>query len=750
MARARLIVASARLPVTLVHRHDRWDAAPSAGGLVTALKAVAERRPFTWIGWPGTHVPEDDREQVSRVLAQHRAVPVYISKADIDGFYLGFSNRVLWPLLHNLTERSYFDLSGYNAYRKVNEMFADAIMREARDGDVIWVHDYQLCLVPELLRRKGTRCPIGFFLHIPFPSAETYRTLPPREDILRGMLGADFIGFHAYEYVSHFRHACLRLLGHESELEVVRMPSRNVRLGALPIGIDPVELRELCASRDARQEYASLQSTYAGKRIIAGVDRLDYTKGIPEKLRAFEDVLRSHPRWRERAVLIQIAAPSRTGVVEYQRLKREVDELVGRINGKYGTPSSTPVVYVNQSVPRSRLMGLYQAADVALVTPVRDGMNLVALEYVAARGDRGGTLILSEFAGAAHCLPGARLVNPFDTQQVSAAIVAGLEDDRAGDSFDHMLGFVNENTSMTWANRFLDRLEETATEVRPRAELFDVRGPRTGPLLRRAERPLVILDYDGTLRSYVVDPREALPDSRILQVLERLSRVALVYVISGRSQQTLEAWLGQLPIGLVCEHGLAIKPPGGRWEPPAKVSGAALRRSVEPVFADFVRRTPGSSIEYKAAAIAWHYRAVDPEFATFQAAELLSVLEDTLRRKPYAVLQGSRVIEVRHQKVTKGQALAQILKRHSRSDLLLCAGDDRTDEEMMDAIPGRWRSRSISCWVGSRNVHASHWVESNVALLENLERLAELWQSGRAQRRIAARDRAKPPAQREA
>jgi trehalose 6-phosphate synthase/phosphatase len=738
MAKARLIVASARLPVTLAHRHDRWEATPSTGGLATALRSVAERRPFAWIGWPGSYVPEDGRKEVRRVLAPHGAAPVFLSKVEIEGFYLGFSNRVVWPLLHNLTERSYYDPEGYAAYRKVNEMFADAIAEQARDGDLIWVHDYQLCLVPQLLRQRKLTCAIGFFLHVPFPSAETYRTLAPREEILRGMLGADFIGFHTYEYVSHFRSACLRVLGVESDFDTVHLPGRNVRLGAQPIGIDPAEIAALCASREARQELAELIGSYPGKRIIVGVDRLDYTKGIPDKLRAFEELLRKNPRWRERAVLIQIAAPSRTGVAEYQRLKCEVDELVGRINGRYGTPSSTPVVYVNQNVPRNRLMGLYQAADVALVTPVRDGMNLVALEYVAARGDRGGTLILSEFAGAAQHLPGARLVNPFDTSQVMSTLLAALEDESVGD-LGHMQAFVRENTAIAWANRFLDQLEGTAKEARPSAELLDVSSKKLAPLVRRAERPLVVLDYDGTLRSYVIDPQKAAPEPRTLEVLRRLSELAMVYVVSGRSQTTLESWLGRLRLGLVCEHGLALKPPGGEWLPPAKVSSTALFRLVEPIFEDFVRRTPGSSIERKQAAIAWHYRGVDPELSAFQVPDLLAVVEETLRRRPYSVLLGSRVIEVRHQRVTKGHAMAQILKLHPKSDFLLCAGDDRTDEDLMAAIGGRWRARSITCWVGSKNPHAAYWVESNLALHVELERLAEIWREQRLRQRAPAR-----------
>jgi len=729
MRKPRLIVASARLPVTMSRRQDGWEVQKSTGGLVTALKSVAERRPFTWLGWPGAFVAENERAVVARELARHGSAPVFLGKSLIEGFYESFSNRVLWPLFHNLTERSHFDAAGWKAYQQANEMFADAILDVVEPGDVVWVHDYQLCLVPELLRRRGLRCPVGFFLHIPFPSAETYRTLPSREDILKGLLGADLVGFHTYEYVSHFRQACLRVLGLESEPETIRVQARRVHLGVLPIGIEPAEIRDMALGREARQELAALQSAYAGKRIIVGVDRLDYTKGILEKLSALQELLRAHPKWRQRVVLIQIAAPSRTGVDEYKQLKRDVDELVGSINGRYGSPSSVPVIYINQSVSRERLVGLYQAAEIALITPVRDGMNLVALEYVAARGDRGGTLILSEFAGAAHCLPGARLVNPFNVAEVATALAETLEGERpSSEAFRHMLSFVNENTATRWANRFLDQLEATGSDLRP-ARILDVTASPLAERVRRAERPLVLLDYDGTLRSYVLDPKQALPDAPILETLDALAKVATVYIVTGRSSDTLDAWFGDLPIGLVAEHGLAVKPPYGQWEPRVNVSGAALARLVQPLFQDFVRRTPGSAIEIKKAGIAWHYRASDPEFATFQANDLLTQLEDVLRRRPYGVLKGNRVIEVRHQSVTKGQALLHLLAQHADADFLFCAGDDRTDEEMMEAIPAAWRKKAITCWVGARNAQAEYWVDSNVALLDQLSALARTWRS---------------------
>ncbi len=737
-----MIVASTRLPVTMNEGENGWEVSPSTGGLVTALKAVKERRKFTWLGWPGAYIPEADQKSVTRELGKHGTSPVFIGKSDMDGFYQNFSNGALWPLFHNLTDRVRFDREGWRSYKRVNEMYADAIAKIAQPGDLIWVHDYQLCLLPLMLRERGLGCPIGYFLHIPFPSSETYRTLPVSEEVLRGLLGADLVAFHSYEYVSNFRMACLRVLGLESEPNGVGLQSRGVRLAVLPIGIDPSEIRDMVRESVAKNEFTELSRTFAGKKIICGVDRLDYTKGIPQKLEAFEELLSEHPEWRESCVLIQVAAPSRTGVEEYQQLKRDVDERVGRINGRYGSSSHTPVVYVNQSVPRERLSGLYRAADVALVTPVRDGMNLVALEYVAARGERGGTLILSEFTGAAHCLPGARLVNPYNSSRVAKVLAEALESDSPNtEAFQHMTNFVNENTSMRWANRFLDQLEAVGGDPQHESSLFRVGEKTTQARLAKAKRPLVFLDYDGTLRSYVINPKEAVPDERILSVLKKLSQVATVYVVSGRDSATLESWLGHLPIGLVCEHGLAIRPPQGQWEQRTNVSGSALTRLVQPVFEDFVRRTPGSAIENKRAAIAWHYRAADPEYSAFQARELLTRLEDLLKRRPYKVLRGSRVIEVRHENVTKGNAVAHLLDRHTDADLLFCAGDDRTDEDMMRAIPKAWQDRTITCWVGSKNPWAAYWKESNISLLTELEQMERLWRRSSATAQAGANGR---------
>ncbi len=727
MGQGKLIVASLRLPVTMTRKGDDWRAEPSGGGLVTGLQAVSQGKPFAWIGWPGTSIPESERPVVTQRLIQHGAAPIFISKSDAEAFYDEFSNRALWPLFHGLVERSHYSPSSWKAYQRVNALYADEICRQARSEDVVWVHDYQLCLLPEMLRERGLTCPVGFFLHIPFPSSELYRTLPVRETVLRGILGADLVGFHAYEYVGHFRKACLRVLGLESGTESLRIGSRDVRFTVQPIGIDPADVDTLSQTTDAVEELAALQAAHRGKKIVVGVDRLDYTKGIPEKFRAFEELLRSAPKWRQRAVLIQVAAPSRVGVDEYKRLKREVDELVGRINGRYGTSSHTPIIYITRSIPRSRLMGMYKAADVALVTPIRDGMNLVALEYVAARGKLGANLILSEFAGAANLLAGAHLVSPYNISQVARVLGECLEEEATPRDSEHMLRFVNENTSTYWADSFLAQLHATATDPRPAATRLRVNEGRVAGILGNARRPLLLLDYDGTLRGYENKPRDAAPTPRIRSVLRQLAEHAVVYIVSGRDGRTLQDWLGDLRIGLVCEHGFSTRPWGNKEWCDHKVGSRAGLHNVEPLFEEFVRRTPGSLVEKKRSSIAWHYRSADAEYGTFQANELLNQLEDTLKRSRYKVLRGNRVIEVRHETITKGHATTKILQAHSDADALFCAGDDRTDEDMMAAVARSWRSRAVTCWVGVRSVHADYWVESAEGLLAELEQLGRIW-----------------------
>jgi trehalose 6-phosphate synthase/phosphatase len=467
-----------------------------------------------------------------------------------------------------------------------------------------------------------------------------------------------------------------------------------------------------------------------------GVDRFDYTKGIAEKLRAFEQLLETHPRWRQRVVLIQVAAPSRMTVSEYQQLKREVDELVGRINGRYGSSSFMPVVYVNQSVSRERLTGLYRAADIALITPVRDGMNLVALEYVAARAERGGTLILSEFTGAAHCLPGARLVNPYNTAQLSSTLAACLEQPcTSPEQFHHMVHFVSENTASAWAEGFLDLLERSAVEVRSLPQKLALDAFPEAERIQAANSPLVLLG-DGVLRGCSASDREGAPSPRLLRAIRAIGTRLEVYVISSRTREELSEWFGTDSVGLVSEYGLALRPPCGQWEPLIFAETTQLRDLVDPVLSDFVRRTPGSTVEYGASGATWHVRSAETDHANLQARDLLALLQERLRGQPYTVHRGRRCIGIRPEGLGKGHAVARLLARHSGADWVLLGADDASEGSMLAAAASAARTSEADsarlrvCAVNGASLAAGAWVQSPEALADQLEKMTALRRNG--------------------
>ena len=412
----RLLIVSNRLPVTVIDGPTGPEVRRSVGGLATGLRGPHERAGGLWIGWPGRRLdelPTDDRVALERRMRDLRVVPVALSDDEVEGFYERVSNAVLWPLFHDRLDRLPLHITGWEEYERVNERYADAVVEHYRPGDSIWVHDYQLLRLPALLRERLPAARIGFFLHIPFPNPEIFFALARRRWLVEGMLGADLIGFHTARYRGHFTAALRRLLGIEAagsfELEY---GTRRVRLGVFPMGVAAAEIASRANERDVSAKSIALRS--GPQRLMLGVDRLDYSKGLPRRLLALERLLAEHAEWRERVRLVQVAVPSRGTVAAYRKVRDEVDRLVGRINGEFGTPTWQPIQYIFRSLPQHELLSLYRAADVMLVTPVRDGMNLVAKEFVASRTDEDGVLVLSEFAGAADELVEAVLVNPYD------------------------------------------------------------------------------------------------------------------------------------------------------------------------------------------------------------------------------------------------------------------------------------------------------------------------------------------------
>src|SRR5438552_3801868 len=565
----RLIIVSNRLPLSVIREGGEVRLEQSTGGLATGLAGPHEQLRGLWVGWPGSTeaLSEDERARITRQLTEQRAVPVWLEPDDVRRFYEGFSNGVLWPLFHYLVDQMPLHVRDWGAYERVNRRFAEVVAAHHRPGDLVWVQDYHLMLVPQFVRELVPGARIGFFLHIPFPASEVFRTLPNRERLLEGMLGADLVGFHTAAYVRHFGASLLRIVGIAVDVDRVRVGERTVRLGVFPMGIDAARFARLAADPEVASEVSALRGS-GDCAVLLAIDRLDYTKGIPRRLLAFDSLIRGHPSLRERVRLIQVAVPSRTDVGAYRKYRHHVDEMVGRLNGAFATPHWVPVHYIYRGLSERELVALYRAAAVMLVTPLRDGMNLVAKEFVAARTDEDVVLVLSEFAGAAAEPAAALQVNPYDVDRTSEiyyhALTLPVEERRA-----RMLGLRRRVVAYDvghWVRSFLGSLEtasggsEHAATLPPPATTHAV-----VEQLRAATNLLLLLDYDGTLVPHASVPELATPDEALLELLRTLAARPRthVHVVSGRSRESLDRWLGRLPIGLHADHGFWSRPANG-------------------------------------------------------------------------------------------------------------------------------------------------------------------------------------------
>ncbi|KAI2635856.1 glycosyltransferase family 20 protein [Hypomontagnella submonticulosa] len=466
----RLLLISNRLPITIKRKEEgNYSFSMSSGGLVTGLSGLSKTTSFQWYGWPGLEVPEAEIPTVKQQLKdEYNAHPIFVDDELADRHYNGFSNSILWPLFHYHPGEITFDESAWAAYKEVNKLFAKTVLKDVQDGDLIWVHDYHLMLLPEMLRNElGDRkdVKIGFFLHTPFPSSEIYRILPVREALLEGLLQCDLIGFHTYDYARHFLSSCSRILEAPTTPNGVEYRGKFVTVGAFPIGIDPDKFVEGLKKPKVQERIAALSRKFEGVKLIVGVDRLDYIKGVPQKLHALEVFLTEHPEWIGKIVLVQVAVPSRQDVEEYQNLRAVVNELVGRINGKFGTVEFMPIHFLHQSVQFDELCALYAVSDVCLVSSTRDGMNLVSYEYIATQQNRHGVMILSEFTGAAQSLNGSLIVNPWNTEELANAIhdAVTMSPEMREANYRKLERYVFKYTSAWWGQSFVNELTKVSS-----------------------------------------------------------------------------------------------------------------------------------------------------------------------------------------------------------------------------------------------------------------------------------------------
>jgi trehalose 6-phosphate synthase/phosphatase len=728
----RLLIVSNRLPIVTVEEDGQLTFHESAGGLVSGISAYLDslkgssftKPEYRWIGWPGVTI-EDPATQArtAKMLADFHAHPVFLSEHSMEKFYHGFCNKTIWPLFHYFSSYAVYEESLYAHYQCVNRIFCEAVTRIMQPDDLIWIHDYHLMLLPKLLRDARPSARIGFFLHIPFPSFEVFRLLPMawRSEILRGLLGADLVGFHTCEYAQYFLRCVLRILGYEHNMGKILLPDHLVKVDTLPMGIDFHKFHTAAVNLQARQTGDIAWEAIKGLKVVLSLDRLDYTKGILNRLQGYEMFLESNPAWQGKVVLMLVVVPSRVGVDQYQTIKKQIDELVGKINGKFSTVAWTPVLYQYRYLPFEPLVSLYAASDVVLITPLRDGMNLVAKEYLASRANQTGVLILSEMTGAAKELAEAVIINPNNPREITAALKTALEmpEEEQVRRNAVMQSRLQRYDVVRWADDFLTQLpalraEQARLRSRPlsraaRQQLLD--------RFRQAPHRTIFLDYDGALMASANHPQGTRPPEDLLMVLRALSQDAEndVVLLSGCDKNTMHDWFADLGAALVAEHGAWIRPRNDTWQLTRPLNNC-WKPTLLPMLQSCADRLPGAFVEEKQYSIVWHYRHADPDLGCARVKELVDDLVSFTANIDVQILQGRKTVEVRCGGINKGSAAMLFLPK-SEVDFLLALGDDYTDEGLFEILP----PTACSIRVGHLHSHAKFSLRDHREALELLQ-----------------------------
>lgn len=726
----KIFVVANRLPVNISKRKNEIKITQSPGGLAAMLRVLQEYGEVRFVGWPGywTSNP-DERKKIADILARkHQSYPIFIRPADLSKFYYGFSNKTLWPLFHYFSTYCTFERTEWEAYKKINNQYLKKILELADDNDLFWVHDYHLMLLPALIRQNFPESAVGFFLHIPFPSSEIFRQLPWRRQILEGLLEADLIGFHTYEYARHFLSSVLRLLGYEHEFGSINVENRIVRVENFPMGIDYRNIENLLAESNTKKEISDFRKKLEApeRKIVLSVDRLDYTKGIPNRLEGLELFLEKHPEWHNRFVYIMLCVPSRTQVKNYLLLREEVERLVGKINGRFGKPGWTPVQYMYRSFPFEKLVPLYAAADVAVVCPIRDGMNLVAKEYLAARSDNQGVLILSETAGASFELGEAVLVNVNDKEDIAAALKKALEmsPEEQQERMKIIRRRLKDYDIFHWTHSFIRRIIEVKKIQSVRVHnKIDNKIERT--LIedyQTSKNRLLIFNVDGISCISKSRKNEFRLDEKCQRSLKSLSEDPsnTLVLLSRREHTFMDQYFKGYPCGMMAEQGVWIKKDTlSEWEKLMSYSGE-WKKEIRPVFNDYVVRVPGSSIEEREYVIAWNYQKSDPELGNISASELFDYLNDFLANTDLQVTHGNKIVDVRVHGIDKGNGVKSWLLDNNW-DFIFVLGEDWSDEDIFKILP----ETAYSIKIAPGSTHARYYVESPQSARKLLFDLAE-------------------------
>lgn len=783
--RERIIIVANMLPLHAQRDEEtnKWHFSMDEDSLLLQLRdGVPSDTEVIYVGSLKVDIDPSEQEEVGqKLLDEFNCVPTFLPPEIHKRFYHGFCKQQLWPIFHYMLPMcpdhgDRFDRMFWLAYVSANKIFADKVMEVINpDEDYVWVQDYHLMVLPTFLRKRFNRVKLGFFLHSPFPSSEIYRTLPVRDDILRGLLNCDLIGFQTFDYARHFLSCCSRMLGlkYESKRGHIGLDyfGRTVYIKILPVGVHMGRLQSVLNQPATSTKVKEIQVQFKGKRLIVGVDDMDIFKGISLKLLAMEHLLEQHKELHGKLVLVQIVNPARSSGKDVQEEKRETYLTAERINEIYGTPDYQPVILIDRPVARDEKSAYYAVAECCIVNAVRDGMNLVPYKYIVCRqktpqmdealgvkkdSPHTSMLVVSEFVGCSPSLSGAIRVNPWDIGAVADALNLAITMPESEKQLRHEkhYKYISSHDVAYWARSFLQDLERACQDhfskrcwgiglglgfrvvsLSPSFRKLSV--AHIVAAYKRTSRRAIFLDYDGT-----VVPQTSIiktPSSEVISVLGTLCSDPknTVFIVSGRGRSQLSEWLSPCEmLGIAAEHGYFIRwNKSSDWETSTLPADLDWKKIVEPVLRLYTEATDGSNIETKESALVWHHQDADPDFGCFQAMELMDHLENVLANEPASVKRGQHIVEVKPQGVSKGLVAEKVLSKMVNSgqppDFVMCIGDDRSDEDMFESILTTVSSPYLpdtpeifACTVGRKPSKAKYYLDDAVDVVKLLQGLA--------------------------
>ncbi|CAM8979616.1 unnamed protein product [Rhodiola kirilowii] len=779
----RIIIVANQLPVKAKRRPDDkgWSFSWDEDSLLLQLKdGLADDMEVLYVGSLRMDVDVNEQDDVSQLLLERfKCVPAFLPADISEKFYDGFCKQHLWPLFHYMLPFSAahggrFDRSLWEAYVAANKIFSQRVIEIINpEDDYVWIHDYHLMVLPTFLRRRFNRLRMGFFLHSPFPSSEIYKTLPVREEILKALLNADIIGFHTFDYARHFLSCCSRMLGLEylSKRGYIGLEyyGRTVGIKIMPVGIHMGQIESVLNQADKDWRVGELRQQFKGKTVLLGVDDMDIFKGVNFKILAMEQMLKQHPKWQGRAVLVQIANPPRWKGRDLEEIQDEIHASCKRINETFGRPGYEPIVFIDKPICVSEKAAYYTIAECVVVNAVRDGMNLTPYEYIVCRqgtnqsssessAPKKSMLVVSEFIGCSPSLSGAIRVNPWNIEATAEGMNEAISMSDAEKELRHEkhYKYVSTHDVGYWSKSFFQDMERSCKDHFRRRCWgiglgFGFRVVALDPNFRklstdaiassylRAKSRAILLDYDGTVMPQASIDKK--PSQEVISIINTLcdDPKNVVFVVSGRGRDSLGKWFTPCnKLGIAAEHGYFMRwSDNDEWETCGDNSDFGFMQMTEPIMNLYMEATDGSYIEKKESALVWHHQDADLGFGSSQAKELLDHLESVLANEPVAVKRGQFIVEVKPQGVTKGSVAQKIFNSMAGSgrqaDFVLCIGDDRSDEDMFEIIGSAMKSGILSsntsvyaCTVGQKPSKAKYYVDDTTEVINVLEALAEV------------------------